>query len=99
MSCPYASVTAHRETPRRAAIIRLGGNATPSGSRPSLIAARMAAATRMYSGPGLTADGSSSASQAKLVCVPAMSLDRSRTRTAPRVVSVCIAYPQEFEQL
>src|SRR5271165_7393432 len=85
MSWLQASVTVQRDTLRSAASIRLGGSAAPTGSRPLRIAVRIAAASRMCSGPGRVADRSRSVSQAKLACFPVMPLDRSRGLAASNV--------------
>ena len=79
-------MTVQRETRRSAASVRLGGRAASRGMRPSRMAVRIAAASRMCSGPGLVAGRSSRVSQARLVCIPATSLDRRDQRIAPSVM-------------
>ncbi len=85
-SCAYAWVTVQRETPRSAASVRLGGRAASRGIRPSLMAVRIAAVSRMCSGPGLVAGKSSRVSQARLVCIRVTPLDRRGQRIAPSVM-------------
>src|SRR6266496_58774 len=68
-SCWYASTTTPRETPRLAAIVRVGGNELPCGSRPERIPSRIDASICWCNGTAPSRRSSTSSSAARLELV------------------------------